>query len=152
MDIFLTIRHYDTEGKESKSSRPIFFSGKVRCLTIAENPVFYTGTTGEPVPVVKGWLRVSLRKFDSSHPAHRAYLPFRNYYSTDVQPVVPGEVYPVDVEVWPTNVIVGKGHTLGLQITGHDTQGSGLFEHTHPPSGGEAEIVESNPCWPAESE
>ncbi|RSL56817.1 hypothetical protein CEP53_006692 [Fusarium sp. AF-6] len=110
MDIFITIRHYDQEGEE----------------------VFYTGTTGEPVPVVKGWLRLSLRKVDESNPAHKTYLPHRNYYSTDVQPVEPGVVYETDVEIWPTNVVVGKGHTLGLQISGHDTQGSGLFEHTHP--------------------
>ncbi|KAI8686824.1 PepX-C domain-containing protein [Fusarium sp. Ph1] len=110
MDIFITIRHYDTEGKE----------------------VFYTGTTGEPVPVVKGWLRLSLRKVDESNPAHKEYLPHRNYYSTDVQSVDPGVTYETDVEIWPTNVVVGKGHTLGLQISGHDTQGSGLFEHTHP--------------------
>jgi predicted acyl esterase len=104
------------------------------------NLVFYTGTTGEPVPVVKGWLRVSLRKVDSSHPSHQEYLPYRNYYSTDVQPVVPREVYPVDVEIWPTNVVVDKGHTLGLQIAGRDTQGSGLFEHTHPEDRAEAKL------------
>ena len=49
-----------------------------------------------------------------------------------MQKVVPGELYPVKVEIWPTNVVVGKGHTLGLQIAGHDTQGSGSFEHNHP--------------------
>lgn len=94
--------------------------------------VFYTGTTGEPCPVVKGWLRLSLRKTDPSNPAHRDYLPYRNYFSTDVQPPKPGEKYPVDVEIWPTNVVVSKGHRLGLQIASHDTQGSGLFEHKHP--------------------
>jgi predicted acyl esterase len=84
--------------------------------------VFYTGTTGEPVPVVKGWLRLSLRQIDASHPAHREYLPYRNYYSTNVQKVTPGELDPVDVEIWPTSVVIGKGHTLALQIAGHDTQ------------------------------
>ncbi|KAM0472429.1 hypothetical protein ACHAP7_008582 [Fusarium lateritium] len=110
MDIFVTLRHYDHVGKE----------------------IFYTGTTGEEVPIVKGWLRVSLRKVDESNPAHQTYLPHRNYYSTDVQSVEPEVMYGVDVEIWPTNVVVEKGHTLGLQIAGHDTQGSGLFEHTHP--------------------
>lgn len=102
--------------------------------------VFYTGTTGEPVPVVKGWLRVSLRKTDVSHPWHDVNIPYRNFFSTDVQSVVPGEVYPVDVEIWPTNVIIGKGHTLALQIAGHDTQGSGLFEHTHPEDRADAKL------------
>lgn len=102
--------------------------------------VFYTGTTGEPVPVVKGWLRVSLRKTDDLHPWHSPNMPHRNYFSADVQPVAPGKVYPVDVEMWPTNVVVGKGHTLALQIAGHDTQGSGLFEHNHPEDRAEAKL------------
>ncbi|KAJ4247095.1 hypothetical protein NW762_013233 [Fusarium torreyae] len=109
MDIFVTLRHYDAEGKE----------------------IFYTGTTGEPVPIVKGWLRTSLRKVDEGNELHTNYLPHRNYYSTDVQPVELSVTYGVDVEIWPTNVVIDKGHTLGLQIAGHDTQGSGLFEHTH---------------------
>jgi predicted acyl esterase len=73
-----------------------------------------------------------MRKTDPSSPYHRDYLPHRNYFSMDVQPPALGEVYPVDVEIWPTNVMVGRGGTLGLQISSHDTQGSGLFEHTHP--------------------
>ncbi|CCF41154.1 X-Pro dipeptidyl-peptidase protein [Colletotrichum higginsianum] len=110
MDIFVTVRHYDVNGDE----------------------IFYTGTTGEPVPVAKGWLRLSLRQVDTTDPRHRHYLPHQNYRSSDVLPVDAGVEYPVDVEIWPTNVVVAKGHTLGLQIAGHDTQGSGLFEHTHP--------------------
>lgn len=94
--------------------------------------VFYTGTTGEAVPVVKGWLRVSLRKIDVAHPHHREYLPYRSYLSTDVEPILLDTLYEADVEIWPTNVVVSRGHTLGLQIAGHDTQGSGLFEHNHP--------------------
>ena len=110
IDLFVTIRHLDSTGKE----------------------IFYTGTAGDPVPVTKGWLRVSLRKTDPSHPYHREYLPHRNYYSSDVQPVVPGEVYPVDVEIWPTNVIVSKGHLLAFELAGSDTQGSGIFTHASP--------------------
>jgi predicted acyl esterase len=94
--------------------------------------VFYTGTTGEPVPVVKGWLRLSLRKVDTSHPQHRHYLPYRHYLSSDVKQVQPGEIYPVDVEMWPTSVVLGRGHTLGLEIASMDTQGHGLTRHDQP--------------------
>ncbi|KAH8803322.1 Alpha/Beta hydrolase protein [Xylogone sp. PMI_703] len=110
MDIFVTIRHYNTNGEE----------------------IFYTGTTGDPVPVVKGWQRVSLRKVDFTNPNHRDYLPYRNYFSTEVQKPVIGEVYLVDIEIWPTNVIIGEGDTISLEIASHDTQGSGIFEHNHP--------------------
>ncbi|KAF5645333.1 hypothetical protein F25303_5640 [Fusarium sp. NRRL 25303] len=90
IDLFVTLRHFDPSGQE----------------------VFYTGTAGDPVPLTKGWLRVSLRKVDSEHPKHRDWLPHRNYTSKDVQPVIQGEVYGVDIEVWPTNVIVDKGDHL----------------------------------------
>jgi predicted acyl esterase len=110
IDLFLTLRHISPDGKE----------------------VFYTGTAGDPVPLTKGWLRVSLRKTNPEHPKHREYLPWRDYVSTDVQPVIPGDVYAVDVEVWPTNVVVEKGGKLVFEIGSGDTQGSGIFQHDDP--------------------
>lgn len=107
LDLFITVRHLDTEGKE----------------------IFYTGTIGDPVPVTKGWLRVSLRKTAEHHPSHAPWHPHREYCSGDVLPVTPGEVYAVDVEVWPTNVVVSPGHRLVLEVSSGDTQGAGLFEH-----------------------
>jgi hypothetical protein len=83
--------------------------------------VFYTGTTGEEVPIVKGCLRVSLCEVHESSPADQTYIPHRNSYSTDVQQVEPEVMYGNDVEIWPTNVVVTKGHTLVLQIAGHNT-------------------------------
>ncbi|KAF5586698.1 hydrolase family [Fusarium pseudocircinatum] len=110
IDLFVTLRHFDPSGEE----------------------VFYTGTAGDPVPLTKGWLRVSLRKVDSEHPKHREWLPHRNYTSKDVQPVIQGEVYGVDIEVWPTNVIVDKGGKLVFEVSSGDTQGSGVFLHNDP--------------------
>lgn len=107
IDVFLTIRHLDASGKE----------------------IYYTGTAGDPVPLCKGWLRLSLRKVHEDHPYHKSWLPHREYLSTDVQPVKAGEVYPVDVEVWPTNVIVDKGSKLVFEVASGDTQGCGIFEH-----------------------
>ncbi|KAF4548662.1 Hypothetical protein D9617_26g078750 [Elsinoe fawcettii] len=110
IDLFVTLRHISPEGKE----------------------VFYTGTAGDPVPLTKGWLRVSLRKVNDKHYKHREYLPWRDYYSTDVLPVVPGEVYTVDVEVWPTQVVVEKGGKIVFEVASGDTQGSGIFQHNDP--------------------
>lgn len=107
IDIFITLRHLDAQGNE----------------------IFYTGTVGDPVPVTKGWLRVSLRKVAEDHPRHRSWRPHREYRSIDVLPVETGVVYSVDVEVWPTNVVVSQDHRLVLEISSGDTQGAGLFEH-----------------------
>lgn len=110
IDLFVTLRYISPEGKE----------------------VHYTGTAGDPIPLAKGWLRVSFRKTNPNHPKHREYLPWRDYFSTDVQPVIPGDIYPVDLEVWPTNVIVEKGGKIVFEISSGDTQGSGIFQHNHP--------------------
>ncbi|KAJ1328861.1 hypothetical protein MN608_05590 [Microdochium nivale] len=93
------------------------------------NEVFYTGTQGDPVPLTKGWLRVSLRKVNTESPKHRSYLPHRDYASTDVQKVVQGDIYGVDVEVWPTQVVAEKGGRIVFEVASGDTQGSGIFTH-----------------------
>jgi len=110
IDLFLTLRHISPEGKE----------------------IFYTGTGGDPVPVCKGWLRVSLRKVNKEHYKHREWLPHRDYTSKDVLPVIQGEVYSVDVELWPTNVVVAKGGKILLEVASGDTQGCGAFQHNDP--------------------
>lgn len=48
---------------------------------------------GDPVPIMKGWLRVSLREVNENHPFYCDYLPHRDYASADVQPVKAGEKY-----------------------------------------------------------
>lgn len=110
IDVFLTLRYISPEGKE----------------------VFYTGTAGDPVPLCKGWLRASMRKVNDQHPRHKAFLPYREYLSTEVQEVQPDTAYDLDVEVWPTNVVVEKGGKLVLEVASGDTQGSGIFQHCSP--------------------
>ncbi|KAH7327456.1 Alpha/Beta hydrolase protein [Rhexocercosporidium sp. MPI-PUGE-AT-0058] len=107
IDLFLTIRHLNAQGNE----------------------VFYTGSMGDPVPLVKGWLRLSLRKVDESNAKHRPYLPHRNYFNSEAQPVDSDKVYSVDVELWPTSVILGKGGKLICEVSSGDTQGVGIFRH-----------------------
>lgn len=110
MDLFLAIRHISPSGEE----------------------ICYTGSAGEPVAVTRGWLRVSLRKTNDKHPRHRSWLPYRDLYSTDVLPVVPNDVYSVDVEIWPTSVIVAAGGRLVLEVSSGDTAGTGFWGHDDP--------------------
>lgn len=107
IDIFVTLRHISPEGTE----------------------VFYTGTAGDAVPLTKGWLRASLRKTNENHPRNKEWLPYREYLSTDVQEVKADTIYDVDVEVWPTNVVVAKGGKIIFEVASGDTQGSGIFQH-----------------------
>ncbi|KNB01365.1 hypothetical protein FOXG_04629 [Fusarium oxysporum f. sp. lycopersici 4287] len=110
IDVFVTVRHYNKDGKE----------------------VCYTDSTGEPGAVAKGELRLSLRKTNPGHPNHREWLPYRDYYSTSVLPVVTGDVYQASAELWPTCAVFEIGETLGVEISSRDTAGVGAFGHDDP--------------------
>lgn len=110
MDIFCTLRHIDQDGKE----------------------VFYTGTAGDPVPLTKGWQRVSLRKISEEENSTSSYLIKKDYKSTDVLPVEISKVYQVSIEMWPTNVVLSPGSKLVLEVGPKDQQGCGIFVHNHP--------------------
>lgn len=107
LDIFLTLRHFAVGGTE----------------------VLYTGTVGDPVPLTKGWLRASLRKTNPGDPRHVFWHPHREYRGSEAELLTPGAVYEVDVEIWPTNVVLEKGDRLVFELSSGDTQGAGLFEH-----------------------
>lgn len=122
IDLFVTLRHLDSAGKE----------------------IFYTGTAGDPVPLCKGYLRLSNRKVHEDHSWHKSYLPYRSYFKEDVQTVEPKKVYDVIVEVWPTNVVLEKGDKLVFEVSGGDTQGVGVFQHNHPDDRNYAKLGKTN--------
>ena len=108
MDIFATLRLLDPAGKE----------------------VVFVGAS-EPVPVTRGWLRVSHRRLDPV-----LSTPWRPWHChTAVEKLTPGETYEVDVEIWPTSIVVSTGYRLVLTLQGrdHEFPGSpGRMLHNHP--------------------
>lgn len=94
MDIFVGLRKRDARGE----------------LAIFDNHhQFY--------PLVsRGWLRVSQRKLDPLQSK-----PWRPFLTHDESlPVVPGERYPVDIEILPSSTWFEAGSTLELVIQGRD--------------------------------
>ncbi len=80
------------------------------------NEVTFFGANDPRVPVGQGWLRASHRKLD---PART--LPYRPYHSHDaIEPLTPGEPVELDIELWPTCVVVPAGCRLGLTVRGQD--------------------------------
>lgn len=78
--------------------------------------VVFEGVAQDRTPLSQGWLRASHRKLDASKS-----LPYRPYHSHDeLQPLEPGKVYELDIEIWPTNILLPKGAQLSLQISGKD--------------------------------
>jgi putative CocE/NonD family hydrolase len=105
MDLFLTLRNFDAEGNE----------------------VLETGQQGTPVPVAKGWLRVSHRELDPE-----LTLPYRPYHKHRRRLFLSsGEIVKVDVEIWPTSMVFKKGHSIRLDVQPRDGVGSQSYMHYH---------------------
>lgn len=78
--------------------------------------VVFRGAVDPHTPVAQGWLRVSHRKLDPA-----LSQPHQPYHSHDaIEPMTPGQVYEVDVEVWPTCIVVPAGHRIALTVRGRD--------------------------------
>ena len=72
-------------------------------------------------PVTQGWLRVSQRKLDPKRSTE--YLPY--YPHDERQPLEPGEIYEVDLEIWPMGLALPEGSRLTLTIQGKDFERAG---------------------------
>src|SRR5581483_7774396 len=88
----------------------------VRAFTPDLKEVTFQGALDAHTPIAQGWLRCSHRKLDP-----KLTLPYRPYHTHDEeQKLTPGEVYEVDVEVWPTCIVLPKGYRLALSVRGTD--------------------------------
>jgi hypothetical protein len=78
--------------------------------------VTFQGALDPHTPIAQGWLRASHRKLDE-----KKSLPYRPYHTHDEeQPLKPGKPYELDVEVWPTCIVVPKGYRIALSVRGRD--------------------------------
>jgi predicted acyl esterase len=88
----------------------------VRVFTPDMKEVTFQGALDPHTPIAQGWLRASHRKLDK-----KLSLPYRPYHTHDEkQPLKPGEVYELDVEIWPTCIVVPKAHRIALTVRGKD--------------------------------
>ena len=87
-----------------------------RVFTPDLREVVFMGAIDPHTPVAQGWLRASHRKLDP-----RLSTEYRPYHSHDErQPLAPGEPVQLDVELWPTSIVVPAGHRLALSVRGRD--------------------------------
>ncbi|HEX7404864.1 MAG TPA: CocE/NonD family hydrolase C-terminal non-catalytic domain-containing protein, partial [Candidatus Nanopelagicaceae bacterium] len=119
-DIFLVVRAFDPDGKE----------------------VLFEGANDPKTPLSQGWLRASHRMVDEK--LSRPWMPWHPHKIAE--PLVPGEIYELDVEIWPTCIVLPAGYRLALTVLGRDfdhglepaelggriMRGSGPFRHDHP--------------------
>jgi predicted acyl esterase len=78
--------------------------------------VVFQGAIDPHTPIGQGWLRASHRQLDK-----KISTPYRPYHThSKKQPLRPGEVVTLDVEIWPTSIVVPKGYRIGLTVCGKD--------------------------------
>jgi hypothetical protein len=98
-DLFVVLRVFDPQDKE----------------------VTFIGSNDPRTPVGIGWLRASHRKLD---PARS--LPYRPWHSHDEEwPLSPGEPVELDIEIWPTSIVVPPDYRLALTVRGKDYEVDG---------------------------
>jgi hypothetical protein len=102
-DLFVVLRAIAPDGKE----------------------VVFQGAIDPHTPIAQGWLRASHRKLNPE-----LSTPYRPYHTHDAQqPLTPGEVVELNIEVWPTSIVVPPGYRIALTVRGKDYEYAG-------PSGG----------------
>jgi predicted acyl esterase len=92
IDLFVSIQKLDNDGK-----------------------FLPTNIIGAPHPGSVGRLRVSLRALDEEKSTE--FNPRQSYRKHEK--LSPGEIVPVDVEIWPLSRIWHRGEQLRVEITGH---------------------------------
>jgi len=107
----------------------------VRLFSPDMKEITFKGTVDPHTPIAQGWLRASHRKLD-----RKKSKPWRPWHSHDEkQPLKPGRVYKLDVEIWPTCIVIPAGYRLALTVRGKDYEYSGealnLSNFAHPLNG-----------------
>jgi predicted acyl esterase len=88
--------------------------------------VFFYGFNGFPNDAVaKGWLRVSNRETNPSR--SRPGRPWHTHRLR--QPVTPGDIVPVEVEILPSSTLFESGSSLVVEILGRDAARYPAFRH-----------------------
>ncbi|MBI3373976.1 MAG: CocE/NonD family hydrolase [Betaproteobacteria bacterium] len=87
-----------------------------RVFTPDVREVVFMGAIDPHTPVAQGWLRASHRKLDAK--LSTAYRPYHAH--DEPQPLQPGVAVALDIELWPTSVVVPAGHRIALTVRGCD--------------------------------
>jgi len=118
-DLFVTVQAFSPDGRE----------------------VEFQGTVDPHTPLAQGWLRASHRKLDPKR--SKPWQPYHTH--DDKQLLKPGRVYEVDVEIWPTCIVLPAGFRLAVVIAGKDFQRPGEDQIPVFPSRGSGPWLHDDP-------
>ena len=93
----------------------------LRVFSADMKEIVFQGAIDPHTPIAQGWLRASHRKLDA-----KLTLPYRPYHTHDEkQPLTPGVPVELDIELWPTSIVVPAGYRVALTVRGKDYEYGG---------------------------
>ena len=88
----------------------------MRLFSDQDKEVVFQGAVDPYTPIAQGWLRASHRKLDTD-----LSKPWRPYHSHDQKQLLdPDEIVELDIEIWPTSIVIPEGYYLVLTVRGKD--------------------------------
>ena len=98
----------------STSDADLFLVFRVFAPDLRE--ITFQGAIDPHTPIAQGWLRASHRKLDP-----KLSTEYRPYHTHDEeQPLKKDQPVEVQVELWPTSIVVPAGYRLALSVRGRD--------------------------------
>ena len=70
--------------------------------------------------ITDGQLRVIHRKISNEDPPYKIMVPYHSYKKKDAAPLIPGEIAEIKFGMFPTSVLIRKGHRIRIAIAGID--------------------------------
>jgi predicted acyl esterase len=111
IDVFLALRKYNKDGKE----------------------IMFSSSMGSPQAAASGFIRASHRAIsDQPYPDVKGSdwpWPTLDHRRSTKQPVKNGEIYELQTEMWPTQLVISEGERLVLEVSPKDPEGTGFFAH-----------------------
>jgi uncharacterized protein len=105
----------------SSSTSDADFFIVLRVFTGDLKEIVFQGAIDPHTPIAQGWLRASHRKLDK-----KLSTPYRPYHTHDKRErLKKGQTVELDIEIWPTSIVVPAGYRVGLSIRGKDYEYGG---------------------------
>ena len=93
----------------------------LRVFTGDLKEIVFQGAIDPHTPIAQGWLRASHRKLDK-----KLSTPYRPYHTHDEKhPLKKGQPVELNIEIWPSCIVVPAGYRVGLSIRGKDYEYGG---------------------------
>jgi predicted acyl esterase len=114
MDLYLSVRVIDENGHE------VDFTGLAT-----------SGFGDRPIPLMKGWLKVSHRRIDEERTTE--YTVKHTHREADYAPLADGEEVEVEIELIPSTGLLRKGQRIRVDIQPYDGVAHGMH-HAYDPA------------------